>query len=418
MRVGVVHLTGDQPGIGSREAPDVGDDLSAGALFMHEPNASSDSRLRIGSLFSGYGGLDLAVEHVFNAQTVWFSELNEPVARVFSRHWHDAPNLGDITTIDWSQVEPVDILIGGFPCQDVSTVGKRAGLAPGTRSGLWAHMAAAIDALQPEWVVIENVRGLLSSPAIRPPAEGDDHDQRNSGDATPDGATLRGLEPDPWHLGDNAARPLRALGAVLGDLADLRLDARWIGLPASLVGAPHQRFRIFALARRTVPHPTGDGLITRRGNARQGASETRDDRALAPDHRLRSPRTAWLTDQEARVGDTVVPDRRTVQRWGRYADAIARWEHITGRPAPAPALLNDTDGPRPAPAFVEWLMGLPAGWVTDAGELTQNQQITALGNGVLPLQASIALRSIIEPPWRSGLCAESWHPSGPGPVRC
>ncbi|MCT3015235.1 Modification methylase HhaI [Propionibacterium freudenreichii subsp. shermanii] len=121
---------------------------------MLDLNTDGDSRLRIGSLFSGYGGLDLAVEHVFNATTVWFSELNEPVARVFSRHWSDAPNLGDITTIDWSRVEPVDILIGGFPCQDVSTVGKRAGLAPGTRSGLWAHMAAAIDALQPEWVVI------------------------------------------------------------------------------------------------------------------------------------------------------------------------------------------------------------------------------------------------------------------------
>ena len=209
-----------------------------GADFMHDLDTSGDSELRIGSLFSGYGGLDLAVEHVFNATTVWFSELNEPVARVFSRHWPDAPNLGDITIIDWSQVEPVDILIGGFPCQDVSTVGKRAGLAPGTRSGLWAHMAAAIDALQPEWVVIENVRGLLSSPATRPPAERDDHERRNPGDATPDGATLRGMERDPWHLGDNAARPLRALGAVLGDLADLRLDARWIGLPASLVGSP------------------------------------------------------------------------------------------------------------------------------------------------------------------------------------
>lgn len=87
----------------------------------------------------------------------------------------------------------------------------------------------------------------------------------------------------------------------------------------------------------------------------------------------------------------MVADRRAVQRWGRYADTIARWEHSTGRPAPAPALLNDGDGPRPAPAFVEWLMGLPAGWVTGAGELTQNQQITALGNGVLPLQAASAL---------------------------
>ena len=53
--------------------------------------------------------------------------------------------------------------------------------------------------------------------------------------------------------------------------------------------------------------------------------------------------------------------------------------------------LNDADGPRPAPAFVEWLMGLPTGWVTDSGDLTQNQQITALGNGVLPLQAVSAL---------------------------
>ncbi|MDU4923976.1 MAG: DNA cytosine methyltransferase [Dermabacter sp.] len=64
-------------------------------------------------------------------------------------HRPDAPNLGGITAIDWSRVEPVDILIGGFPCQDVS-VGKRVGLAPCTHSGLWAHMAAAIDALQPE----------------------------------------------------------------------------------------------------------------------------------------------------------------------------------------------------------------------------------------------------------------------------
>ena len=92
----------------------------------------------------------------------------------------------------------------------------------------------------------------------------------------------------------------------------------------------------------------------------------------------------------------MVPDRRTIQRWGRYADAIARWEQITGRPAPTPALLNDADGPRPAPAFVEWLMGLPTGWVTDADDLTQNQQITALGNGVQPLQAALALTALLD----------------------
>lgn len=194
---------------------------------MH--NASyeqGERRLRVGSLFSGYGGLDLAVEQVFDARTVWFSEINEPVARVFAHHWPDAPNLGDITTIDWSTVAPVDVLCGGFPCQDVSTVGKMAGLAPGTRSGLWAHMATAVEELQPEWVVIENVRGLLSAPAIRRTPVGDGDERRNPDTAAPAGATLRGVEPDPWGLGDQPARPLRALGAVLGDLADLRYDAR------------------------------------------------------------------------------------------------------------------------------------------------------------------------------------------------
>lgn len=71
---------------------------------MRDLDASGDPRLRIGSLFSGYGGLDLAVEHVFNAKTVWFSELNEPVAHVFWHHWPEVPNLGDITAIDWSRV--------------------------------------------------------------------------------------------------------------------------------------------------------------------------------------------------------------------------------------------------------------------------------------------------------------------------
>ncbi|GAB2448273.1 hypothetical protein GCM10027062_32340 [Nocardioides hungaricus] len=364
---------------------------------MREPNDTDDERrLRIGSLFSGYGGLDLAVEEVFDARTVWFSEINEPVACVFAHHWPDAPNLGDITAIDWNRVPPVDILCGGFPCQDVSTVGKMAGLGPGTRSGLWAHMATAIEVLQPEWVAIENVRGLLSAPAARPRSEGDDHERRNPAEATPGGATLRNLEPDPWRLGNESAGPLRALGAVLGDLADLRYDARWIGLPASLVGAPHPRFRIFVLAKCAVPHTTRFGLREGRRNAGSSASSTRHDRSLPPDHRPRSQRTAWLRQETWRIGDAVVFDRGHLQRWGNYAHVIARWEHITGRSAPAPALLSDGAGPRPAPEFVEWLMGLNPGWVVDSMYgLTQNQQITALGNGVLPLQAVAALTRLL-----------------------
>ena len=361
---------------------------------MHEPNDEHDDRrLRVGSLFSGYGGLDLAVEEVFDARTVWFSEINEPVARVFAHHWPGAHNLGDITTVDWSQVEPVDVLCGGFPCQDVSTVGKMAGLKPGTRSGLWAHMATAIEKLQPEWVVIENVRGLLSAPAIRANSEGDDDERRNPEPATPAGATLRGLEPDPWGLGDQPARPLQALGAVLGDLADLRYDARWIGLPAASIGAPHPRFRIFILAHATVPNPARLRLDKRRGDVGSSEGAARDHRAQPSGDRPRhQARPAAVGGGDLRTG------RGVLRRWGRYAAAISRWERITERPAPAPAVLNEHAGPRPAPEFVEWLMGLPAGWVTDPDlDLTHAQQLTALGNGVLPQQAICAMRLLAQP---------------------
>lgn len=365
---------------------------------MHDLASSPVRRPRIGSLFSGYGGLDLAVEHAAGGETVWFSELAAPVAGIFAHHWPEALNLGDISAIDWSTVAPVDILCGGFPCQDISTVGKQAGLAPGTRSGLWSHMATAIEALQPRYVVIENVRGLLSTGAVRTQMQGATPNERNLDHATTAGATatLRNLESDRWGLGDQPARPLRALGAVLGDLADLGLDARWIGLPASRIGAPHHRFRIFILAWQpsVVPYPAGFGLLPRRGKPGSGESPTGHDRPVASDHRLRFARPGWLTGQTQRIADTVRPDRDHLRRWGRYATAIARWEHITGRASPAPALIGDRL-PRPAPEFVEWFMGLPTGWVTDpAHGLTPNQQITALGNGVLPLQASLALTAM------------------------
>ncbi|MGD7786828.1 DNA cytosine methyltransferase [Propionibacteriaceae bacterium Y1700] len=371
-------------------------DHPIGGVRMSEVENTNDGRLRVGSLFSGYGGLDLAVEEIFDARTIWFSEINQPIARVFSHHWPDAPNLGDITTINWNTVPPVDILCGGFPCQDVSTVGKMAGLKPGTRSGLWSHMAAAIDALQPEWVVIENVRGLLSAPAIRTIPEGDNDEQRNPRGATPSGATPRGVESDSWHLGETAARPLRAAGAVLGDLADLRYDAQWIGLPASHVGAPHPRYRVFILAHRTLPNPTGVGRFTRRGELAAGESAPWHDCTEPSDHRPRPPRAERLP-APGRVREPVVVDRAALRRWGRYAEAVTRWEQISRRAAPSPAILSDETGPRPAPLFVEWLMGLPSGWVTDACHaLTTNQQLASLGNGVLPRQAVAALRTAWE----------------------
>lgn len=86
----------------------------------------------IGSLFSGYGGLDLAVDLVFPGATVrWVSDIEEGPKRVLAYRYPDAPNLGDITAIDWATVEPVDIITGGSPCQDLSHAGKRAGMRDG-----------------------------------------------------------------------------------------------------------------------------------------------------------------------------------------------------------------------------------------------------------------------------------------------
>jgi DNA (cytosine-5)-methyltransferase 1 len=190
---------------------------------------------RIGSLFSGAGGLDMAVEAVFGGHTVWHSEIDTAASKVLAHRWPGVPNLGDITKVDWADVPAVDILCGGFPCQDVSAAGKRAGIRDGTRSGLWAVFADAIDHLRPPIVVIENVRGLLSAAAHR-------------------------VEPDEATVGDGAGGPvLRAAGAVLGDLADLGYDAQWATVSAASVGAPHRRERVFIVAhRRTVSHPGHD----------------------------------------------------------------------------------------------------------------------------------------------------------------
>lgn len=188
--------------------------------------------MRIGSLFSGYGGLDLACEAFFGATTAWHADNDPAASKVLAHHWPDVPNLGDITAVDWSAVEPVDIITGGFPCQDVSAAGRRAGIADGTRSGLWAHMLRAVTELRPRYVVIENVRGLLSARAHRP------------------------MEPTGDALGNAGGQSvLRALGAVLGDLSDIGYDAQWVTVPASAVDACHRRERVFILATPAGTQP-------------------------------------------------------------------------------------------------------------------------------------------------------------------
>jgi DNA (cytosine-5)-methyltransferase 1 len=121
--------------------------------------------MKIGSLFSGYGGLDLAVMNVTGAEVAWHCEWDDAPSKILEKHFPSIPNYKDVTKVDFTSVEPVDILTGGFPCQDLSLAGKRAGLKDGTRSGLWSEFARAIEELKPRMVVIENVRGILSATA-------------------------------------------------------------------------------------------------------------------------------------------------------------------------------------------------------------------------------------------------------------
>jgi DNA (cytosine-5)-methyltransferase 1 len=156
--------------------------------------------MRIGSLFSGIGGLDIGLEQATGGRVVWMCE-NDPYARrVLARHFPDMPCYDDVRDVD-EGAPAVDLVCGGFPCQDVSAAGSGAGIR-GSRSGLWSEFARVVRVLRPGLVFVENVPGLAS----------------------------------------------RGLGVVLGDLAALGYDAEWDCIGACCVGAPHRRLRLFILA--------------------------------------------------------------------------------------------------------------------------------------------------------------------------
>lgn len=143
--------------------------------------------------------------------TVWQVE-REPFCRdVLAKHWPDVKRYDDVCTVGAHNLEPVDVICGGFPCQDISYAGKGAGLS-GARSGLWYEFARIIGEMGPRYVVVENVAALLR----------------------------------------------RGMGEVLGTLADLGYDAEWYTVRACSVGAPHPRARVFILAY-TNGKQLGDG---------------------------------------------------------------------------------------------------------------------------------------------------------------
>jgi DNA (cytosine-5)-methyltransferase 1 len=117
--------------------------------------------VRIGSLCSGYGGLEMAVQSVLGGETAWVSDIDKGACKILAHRFPGVPNLGDFTKTDWAEVERVDLICAGFPCQPVSHAGKRLG--DEDERWLWDDVLRAVREVRPGVVVLENVRGLLTA---------------------------------------------------------------------------------------------------------------------------------------------------------------------------------------------------------------------------------------------------------------
>lgn len=299
--------------------------------------------MKIGSLCTGYGGLDIAVEKVLGGEMVWYSEFEKHPSTLLAQRFPGIPNLGDLTKIDWNEVPEIDILTGGYPCQPFSIAGKQLG--ENDPRHLWPYMREAIRILRPRITILENVSN-----------------HRRIG-----------------------------FDRVLADCSEDGMDVRWVSVRASDVGAPHQRERLFFVVTDTYgerceepglrghpesEEPKSDGGI---GVLSEAASGTANDRCK----RFWTPRLGW-------VGFT----HNDNVDWGEYEPAIRRWERHT-RSAPAPTEPNKNGKPRLTAEFDEWMMGLPAGWVSDI-DIPYGAKIKLCGNGVVPQQAELALHLLLD----------------------
>ncbi|MFC9085855.1 DNA cytosine methyltransferase [Nocardiopsis dassonvillei] len=356
--------------------------------------APAATTVTIGSLCTGYAGLDMGVAAALNgnARLLWTADNDPHVTRLLTHRLPDAPNLGNLATVRWTVVEPPQVLTAGFPCQDVSAAGRGAGIEKGTRSGVWHHVMDAVRHLRPRLLVLENV------------------------------AALR------WKG--------RGLDRVLADLARAGYDASWCCVRACDIGACHRRERIFVVAHPVRQRRSPGLLRSPSAHATEAAGASRRCAVPpAPHPRVRThPHCAhhephphpgasaahtlgqrWHQRQSWAEGFTRAPHTALrghcyphqrphpeaaaapfAYAWGAYEPAVQRWEKALGRAAPPPTEPGTRGQPRLSAALVEWMMGLPEGWVTDPDlALPRTAQLQALGNGVVPQQARAAVRHLL-----------------------
>jgi len=370
---------------------------------------------RIGSLCSGYGGLEMGVQSVVGSTVAWHSDIDPGASKILAHHWPNVPNHGDLTTTDWSTVEPVDIITAGWPCQPWSLAGKGKGAQD--ERAIWPAIADAVRHLRPRHVILENVAAIIvlgelarsvgdlaslgyvgSWRCLRASDVGAPHGRNRCFVVATDTARIghqrAGQSRDGWagpaDSGDAAPDADCATGPVTGGIA-----------PGSPQGAASEAFRGAGRSGGApATYTTGDGRdegwpepagqLGRPDAAERGGSP-------APNPEVAERRGPKQQDMGASTGPAAEPRERlgSATYWGQYEPAIRRWEHVLGRCAPAPTELGRTGNPRLSPRFVEFLMGLPEGHITDVPGLTRNEQLKALGNGVVAQQAAAALRMLL-----------------------
>ncbi|WP_327738410.1 DNA cytosine methyltransferase [Streptomyces nojiriensis] len=325
------------------------------------------------SLCSGAGTLDLAVEAITGNKTFVYAENDPHASRVMEARFPWATNIGDITTADWAGIAQqyrIETLSAGFPCTDISNAGPRVGIH-GKRSGIWKNVAEAVRVTRPSLVFLENVEALRS----------------------------------------------RGLHVVLQDLAAIGYDARWTGVPARDVGAPHLRWRWFCVAYPAAQDPN-IAAWRERWAAAPGQAEGRGARADAGG-RGRLPAAAEelsllptpaARDWKSGASNLMQKNSRPLNEFAvnylahrtdwvatngvDYGPAIRRWEAITGRPAPEPTEPGERTNRRLSTRFTEWMQGCEEGWVTGLG-LGRKPELTILGNLAMTRQAVEGYRRLL-----------------------
>lgn len=261
----------------------------------------------------------------------WQVEIDKHCQKVLTQHWPDIPLHSDVREVSSSNLPPVDVLAGGSPCTDVSKAGKREGLK-GARSGLFFEYARLVDELRPEWLIFENVPGLLSS---------------NSG---------------------------RDMGTVLGTLGDLGYGWAYRVLDARFFGSPQRRRRLFLVGHSGDSEPARRVLLGPGSGAGDPGSDIGPKRSSGPSAGS-GVASAFVTFRKSRRPQNASQFETWVE--DDFCNCLTRWD--TGLVRSTTLIVEPAGARVMTPAEWEAAQGLPMGWAERIPGFTRCK---ALGDAV------------------------------------